>query len=273
MTGPALAVDGRRVALKWHKLRQAADDPPFAIGNLRAGLALDAVLEIDIRRLADGAWICLHDGNLDDETDGHGRVDALDSASARELTVAGGDFPPPLLADVAAELARADRFTGHLQLDLKEPSDRMDDAAIAGLARALGPAARHCVLSGYHWPTLARVGARIPGLRLGYDPYEAARGQDLTSADELARFVRETLALASGASAFYLHHRFVRTALDVGVNPVRTLQGNRALVDVWTLDPSTPDIGAILEQVVAAGADQITTNAPSALADIWARRS
>jgi hypothetical protein len=56
---------GRTVRLKWHKLRRFADDPPFARRNLRAGLAAGASLEVDIRALACGRFVCLHDPLLE----------------------------------------------------------------------------------------------------------------------------------------------------------------------------------------------------------------
>ena len=51
----AVALDhaGRRVLLKWHKLRRRAGEPPFDPANLATGLAAGASLEIDVRCLAD----------------------------------------------------------------------------------------------------------------------------------------------------------------------------------------------------------------------------
>ncbi|MEZ5670148.1 MAG: glycerophosphodiester phosphodiesterase family protein [Alphaproteobacteria bacterium] len=269
MDDTAIQAGGRTVRLKWHKLRRAADEPPFAPANLRAGLAAGAAVEIDIRRLGDGAWVCLHDDVLDEETDGTGPVAAIDSAAAARLRIAGADYAPPRLTDLMAIVADTPAVAGHLQLDLKEPEDRLDAAAVASLRAALGEDARRCILSGYHWPTLARVGSAIPGLRLGYDPYEAALANPPQTGADFARFTEAVLAEAPDAAAFYLYHRFVGAALAAGVNPIAILQRHGAFVDVWTLDPTTPDIASILRAVVRAGADQITTNAPGALARLW----
>ena len=124
--GVAIDADGRRVLLKWHKLRRAAAEPPFAIANLPAGLALGASMEIDVRLMADGDWICLHDDVLDEETDGAGPVARLDTAAARSLHIAGANYPPPLLTDMTAVLAAAPASDACLQLDLKEPAATPD---------------------------------------------------------------------------------------------------------------------------------------------------
>ena len=80
--------DGRTVRLKWHKLRRLADDPPFARVNLRAGLAAGASMEVDIRALACGHFVCLHDPELESETTSGlvaRIIDAFLDSSARDL--------------------------------------------------------------------------------------------------------------------------------------------------------------------------------------------
>lgn len=268
--GVAIAArDGRRVWLKWHKLRRHADEPAFDPANLRAGLAAGASLEIDVRRLADDRWVCLHDDVLDEETDGSGPVAALRSGDAAALRIRGAGYSPPLLAALAAVVAAAPASQALLQLDLKEPAATLTERAVRAFAAAVGPVASRCLLSGCEWPAVARLGAAVPGLRLGYDPYEAAAGRPLDTADAIAALAQETLATAPDAACFYLWHRTASAALDQGVNPIAILQERGAMVDVWTLDPSTPDIASILPRMVAAGADQITTNDPFALQALW----
>lgn len=270
-TSVALMHQGRPVMLKWHKLRQAAGQPAFDPDNLRTGLALGASLEVDIRALADRAWVCLHDERLDQETDGSGPVSGIDSAAVARLRVAGGCHAPPLLADIARRAAEAGPTGACLQLDLKQPAERLSNPLIATLAESIAPIVPVCLLSGYDWRLLTRVGAAIPGLRLGFDPYELAQDYMLDTAAEFADFTHAVLKLATGAAAFYLHHRFVSAALAAGVNPIEILQTDGAMIDVWTLDPTTPDIASILHRVIEAGADQVTTNDPIAMAQLWAR--
>jgi glycerophosphoryl diester phosphodiesterase len=269
--GVSIAFEGRRILLKWHKLRRYRTDPPFSLANLGAGLAAGASLEIDIRVLADGSWVCLHDDVLDRETDGHGPVCAVDAASIRKLRLAGAEYAPPLLADAAREIAAAPATHACLQLDLKERREALSPAAVESFARTIGPVAGTCLLSGTDWEAVRQLGAAIPSLRLGFDPLRLAEGRDLAGAESMAALVEEVAATAPEAAAFYLNHRFVMRALAIGIDPVKRLKRDGALIDIWTLDPTTPEIDAVLAAILAAGADQITTNDPVAMARLSQR--
>ncbi|MEX0852855.1 MAG: glycerophosphodiester phosphodiesterase family protein [Bauldia sp.] len=271
--GVSIADGGRRVMLKWHMLRRAADDPPFSIANLRLGLAAGASLEIDVRALADGAWVCLHDDGLDEETDGSGPVKAADTAAIGKLRISGSDYAPPLLDQIAREVAITPDAGGCLQIDLKEPAEGLSSRAIGRFAAAIAPVAGRCRLSGTDWNAVRTLAEAVPSLSLGFDPLDLAAGRGLADADSINAFVEEVAATAPAASAFYVHYRFVERALSFGINPVRRLKQNGAMVDIWTLDPSTPDIGDVLRRMVEAGADQITTNDPIEMAALWQRRA
>jgi glycerophosphoryl diester phosphodiesterase len=267
--GVSIEYRGRAVLLKWHKLRRGPDEPPFSLANLRAGLALGASLEIDIRLLADGAWVCLHDDMLDEETDGSGPVAGVSSDAIRRLRIAGSDYPPPLLAHVASVVAAARASKACLQIDLKEPAGALTRRAIRGFAETIAPIAPTCLLSGTEWTAVERLGAGVPRLRLGYDPYDVAEGRRLDDGDSIAAFVDEVFATAPAAHTFYLYHRFVGAALAHGVDPIAILKSAAAKIDVWTLDPTMPEIETMLPRMVAAGADQITTNDPIGMARLW----
>jgi glycerophosphoryl diester phosphodiesterase len=271
-TAVAIRHDARAVRLKWHKLRRAAAEPPFSLANLAVGLAAGASVEIDLRRLADDAWVMLHDDVLDEETTGKGPVAALDSAGARQIRIAGAGYAPPLLADLAETVRGVEVHPDALlQIDLKEPASGITDRAVATFAEVFRPIAAFCVLSSGDWPAVTRLGAAVPGLRLGFDPGDLAEGRDLDDRPALRRFLDEVLATAPGASIYYLWHRFVAAAFAQDVDPIGVLQDSGALIDVWTLDPTTPFIDRILVEMVEAGADQITTNDPDGMARIWGR--
>jgi glycerophosphoryl diester phosphodiesterase len=269
--GVGIALEGRRVLLKWHKLRRHRADPPFSIANLRVGLAAGASLEIDIRALADGAWVSLHDDVLDKETDGHGRVDEADAAAINRLRISGAEYAPPLLADIAREVAAAVDRGACLQLDLKEPRQGLSSGAVDAFAAAIGPVAERCLLSGTQWDAVQHLGAAVPLLRLGFDPLDLARGRDLADRERMAAFVDEVMATAPTAASFYLNYRLVLRALASGVDPVARLKESGASVDIWTLDPTMPEIGDVLPAILATGVDQITTNDPVAMARLWDR--
>ena len=265
----ALVHEGRRVLLKWHKLRRRAGDPPFSMENLRDGIRLGASLEIDARLLSDGTWVCLHDDVLDDETTGKGPVAASNLQTIKGLRVTGASYPPPLLADVVAAIGREGRSEGCVQIDLKEAGTTLTAQGVKNFAELVGPVAGSCLLSGTDWPAVERLAVAVPGLRLGYDPYDLAEGTSFPDAKAVASFMDEVLAIVPGAATFYLYHRFVAQALDLGGDPIAPLKRNGATVDVWTLDPGTPDIEAILLRMIEAGADQITTNDPPGMARVW----
>jgi len=269
--GISIAVEGRRVLLKWHKLRRRRQDPPFSLANLRAGLAAGASLEIDIRALADGEWVVLHDEILDRETDGQGRVAEADAATIRRLRIAGTDCAPPLLADMARKLAATHDTGACLQLDLKEGSETLSTTAVEAFAAAIAPVAQRCLLSGSRWDAVERLGAPVPSLRLGFDPLRLAEGRELAGRESIAAFVEEAAAAAPAAACFYLHYRLILGALAKGVNPVTRLKESGASVDAWTVDPTMPGICEVLPALLASGIDQITTNDPVAMVGLWDR--
>jgi glycerophosphoryl diester phosphodiesterase len=260
---------GRTVLLKWHKLRQVAGDPPFSLANLRRGLAAGASLEIDARVLADGEWVCLHDDVLDEETDGSGPVERATAATIRGLRIAGGDFAPPLLADVVAAVAAAPTRGALLQIDLKQPLPGLTPAAIARFATLVKPVAASCLLSGTEWAAVARLGVVVPGLRLGFDPLDMDDHQAALAGARIASLTSAMLATAPKAATYYLNYRLVLTALDLGIDLIGPLHAAGATVDAWTMDPTTPGIERLLPRIVASGADQITTNDPIAMAQLW----
>jgi glycerophosphoryl diester phosphodiesterase len=208
---------------------------------------------------------------LDGETDGHGPVGEADTAAIRGLRIVGAAFAPPLLSDITRELAAAPDQAACLQLDLKAKREGLSGRAIAAFAATIGPVAKRCLLSGTDWDAVQALGAAVPYLRLGFDPLDIVKRRDLADRAAIAALLDEVAATAPAAAGFYLNYRFVLRALAQGINPVPRLQRSGALVDIWTLDSTTPGIGEVLGPILATGADQITTNDPVALARLWAR--
>jgi glycerophosphoryl diester phosphodiesterase len=254
-----LAHGGRTVRLKWHKLRQRPDDPPFARANLRAGLAAGASLEVDLRRLACGRFVCLHDAELEGETTGHGTVAAIDAEAIAGLEMRGAAGERPLLLDEVAEAVRAGACTpgALIQLDLKDVD--LDRASRATFAAALQGIAGRFILSGCDWDAVKRLGRTVPGLALGYDPYDDA-GNDPA---EAMRAIRDR---AREADTIYLDRELVRAAHEEGDALVARLRAQGHRVDCWTIDVGQPAALADLHAALAEGCDQITTNSAAAWA-------
>ncbi|MFQ5972493.1 MAG: glycerophosphodiester phosphodiesterase [Alphaproteobacteria bacterium] len=253
---------GRAVRLKWRQLRRRPDDPPCARRNLVAGLAAGASLEVDIRRLACGRFVCLHDPRLEDETTGRGPVAGIDAAAVARLELRGAAGEAPLLLDELAEAVRAGPTgaSARVQLDLQAAATEIDAGVGEAFAAALAGLEDRFILSGYDWDAVSRLGGRAPGLALGYDPTEdGALGTGGAAVDPAAvlRLVRET---APGAHTIYLPRELVRASHERGDGLVARLRAWGHLVDCWTIDHGAPDAAADMAAAIAAGCDQITTN-------------
>jgi glycerophosphoryl diester phosphodiesterase len=254
-----LAHGGRTVRLKWHKLRQRPEDPPFARANLRAGLAAGASLEVDLRRLACDRFVCLHDAELEGETTGEGPVARIDAAAIGGLEMRDAPGERPLLLDELADAVRAGPCApgALVQLDLKDTG--LDRASRARLAAALEGIEGHFILSGCDWDAVKRLGGDVAGLALGYDPYDDAGNEPA----EAMRAIRER---ARGADTIYLYRLLVRAAHEQGDPLVARLRAQGHRVDCWTIDHGQAAAIADLRTALAEGCDQITTNSAAAWA-------
>lgn len=258
----------RMPRLKWHKLRQRHDDLPFSRANLAAGLLAGAALEVDLSMSADGAFVCIHDATLDRETTGTGPVARTTRAELAGLRQRGPDGRPttePLvfLDDVVNAVAALRRPPGALvQLDVKEPSERLDDALLGRIGEALGDHAPAFIIGSCDAALVARLPSVIPGVARGYDPYDISKERALDTAADFRALGEETVRLAPDVQFYYLYVETVLAGLDRGVNLVELVRQPGSEVDVWTLGADRADIAAVLRRVVDTGADQITTYDP-----------
>lgn len=252
--------EGRTVRLKWHMLRRFADDPPFARGNLRDGLAAGASLEVDIRALACGHFVCLHDADLDRETTGTGAVADMDAATVSRLRMRKGG-EPVLLLDEIVRMVRAGSThpSAQVQLDL---FGKVDTAAGQAFAASLRGVARGFLLNANDWDTVVRLGASVPGLLLGYDPTRAEG-----TMNNVTDVFRAVHGRAPEADWIYLRRDIVRESYERGDGLVDRLHASGHLVDCWTIDQGTADATDDFLAAVNAGCDQITTNTAHAWAD------
>jgi glycerophosphoryl diester phosphodiesterase len=251
------------VRLKWHKLRRKPDDPPFARANLCVGLGAGASLEVDLRRLACGRLVCLHDADLAGETTGHGPVAGIDARAIAALEMRHAPGEKPLFLDELANAVREGAWREALvQLDLKAGAGEIDAASSTFLAAALDGIAKHFILSGCDWDAVTCLGGSVAGLALGYDPSEDV-------ARDPVEVVRDVRTRAPEADTIYLHRDLVRAAHERGDPLVVRLHEHGHRVDCWTIDHGSAAARADLRAAIAAGCDQITTNS----AEQWARAS
>ena len=272
--GVSLRLPGHEVRLKWHRLRRQQSDPVFTGRRLAEGLALGASMEVDVRVHAGGGFVVLHDETLERETTGEGPIAAATPEYLRSLRIRAEDSTPTehpvlLLDDMVALMGTAAAPGALVQLDLKESAGSLAPATIAAFASAIAPHARNMILSGGDWEAVSRLAAGAPGLRTGFDPCDLPEAERLGSASDVADFVALTEQIAPGASMIYLAYPLVLQASDLGHDIVDAFRRRGRTVDAWTLNTDHPDAGASLRRLVACRVDQITTDEPMRIEELW----
>lgn len=263
--------DGQSAVLKWHRARRRADDAAFTTARILQGLRAGASVEIDINPLACGDFAVIHDATLDRETTGTGPVAAIDGATFATLCRrddhgrATGE-PALTLSALARALGDAAGPGALLQLDLKCADADLTPAHAAGLAEALAPMSGDVILSGGDAAAVLRLTAAVPGLLQGFDPCHDASVVDLARSGDFAGFAATALAAAPEAAMIYLDLRLPLLAATQGADLIAPFHAAGKRVDCYTLPATTPEIVAIARQLIALGADQITTDDPEGLA-------
>ena len=276
--GLTIEVPGRSVRLKWHRLRRRADDIVFTQHRLAEGLALGASMEVDLRVHAEGGFVCLHDERLDRETTGVGPVVAATRRGLQDLRMRRDDGSPsdhpPMLLEELARLACGPAHPGaRVQLDLKEEAGALGDAIAATFGRVVAPIAERCLLTGSDWGAVRRLAAGVRGLGCGLDPCVEDTLEQLRTPADVAAFVDAALAAAPDAAMIYLDYRIVLAADALGADPIGAFHAAGKPVDAWTLGTKSPDALVNLRRLVALGVDQITTDEPVALAELFYGRT
>ena len=275
--GLAIDCGGRAVRLKWHKLRRKRADLPFLRDNLAQGLALGATMEVDLRQLSCGRFVCLHDQRLERETDGSGPVrrivgEAVGRLRLRDPGTGELGEPPMVLDELVARVARGSETIppgARIQLDLKERVEAITAAAARSFADLIRPVAGHFLLSSDDWEATRCLGDGVPGLALGYELNHLAKDWDFSSHDKIKELAFAVAADAPEARIIYMAFEILRAGLAQDVNLIADLQAYGYQVDCWTIDADTLDGADQLRIAVQAGADQITTNTPLALEALW----
>ncbi len=241
-------------------------------------------LEIDVHSLDGPDYVIFHDRRLEDHTTGSGSIghatpDEVRAVRFREHP----DERPPLLSEVIELIRDGDT---ELQLDLKDWRP-LSDARLRALIDVIAPARERCIIStGQDW-TLRRIHRADPTLRFGFDPGHyidhKSEGADVFlprtmgaygyrddhplafgRTEDPSVYLRERfemLALqAPGASEYFLSYRLALQMLDDGFNVAEFLHERGIDANVWTLDYRSSESLALLERLMTAGFDRVTTN-------------
>jgi glycerophosphoryl diester phosphodiesterase len=272
MAEPLLARhEGRSAVLKWHRARRAASDPAFTTARILEGLRAGASVEIDINPLACGDFAVIHDATLDRETTGSGSVAAIDATAFGALRRRAEDGretgePALTLSALARALGDAAGSGALLQLDLKCGDADLTPAHAARLAESLAPMSADVILSGGDAAAVLRLTAAVPGLMQGFDPCHDDAVVDLARSGAFDAFAAKALAAAPDAAMIYLDLRLPLLAAGQGADLIAPFHAAGKRVDCYTLPATTPEIAAIARQLIALGADQITTDDAEGLA-------
>jgi hypothetical protein len=77
-------------------------------------------------------------------------------------------------------------------------------------------------------------------------------------------------SLVPGVTTFYVGHTLLAQSLDDGFNWAAALHDLGIKLDVWTVDSTNPAAVTNALRLLAAGADQFTTNTPGEMRAILA---
>lgn len=272
--GLRLSLPGHVVRLKWHRLRRELGDPAFTARRLREGLALRASLEIDLRLHPGGGFVVLHDASLERETTGRGPVAGATAAELKSLRIRGRDGeatenPVLLLEDIAVLVRSGLPTQALLQLDLKEEISRITESAAADFADTLAGLGANLILSGGDWAAVKRLAAAVPGIAVGYDPGDLPEASRLADSADVARLADATERAAPEAATIYLDHRLILAAERLGRDIVEAFHRRGQQIDAWTLNTDQHDAAACLQRLVDLRVDQITTDEPIRLEELW----
>ncbi|NTE37485.1 glycerophosphodiester phosphodiesterase [Agrobacterium tumefaciens] len=269
--------DGHRTWLKWHRARRRAEDPVFTGERVIEAMRLGASIEVDLVIHADHGCAVLHDRTLERETTGTGRVRDTSAATLRQLHLRDNDGQPihakvMLLEDLCALLAEG---TVHpdalLQLDFKEDRQALTPQVVAGFGASVSPLAKSVILSGGDFDAIATLAGSAPGLRTGYDPCHRGTLAALKASGNYPGFIADALATAPDADMIYLAYEIVLAAEDAGVDIIAPIHAAGRRVDAWTINSVTPQSIEQVKRLLRLKVDQITTDDPEGLAEVFSR--
>ena len=275
-----------------HAANRGHNHPPNSLRSLRACLEAGArVVEVDITPLSGGDFALLHDGQLENSTDGTGQAFAstADQVCHLQYTRHGVTTGNPVgLLSQAVSLVRDYPHLQELQLDLK-PHSPLTDGVLNDLLCAIEPAKDQIRVTSIADWALRRLHALDVDLDLGFDPLlyldvEIGKARDETippfrvgaygyrddhplatrlwgsPADYLAARAEALAAQVPGVATWYISAPLLARALDDGFDWIAHLHAQGTQVAAWTLDADQPEQLALAHRLIAAGINRITTN-------------
>lgn len=264
--------EGHRTFFKWHRGRRMATDPVFTGRRIIEGMKLGASVEVDLVIHADDGMAVLHNLSLERETTGTGLVRKTSAEVLRGLHLRDNAGQPigdkvMLLEDLAALIARDGAHPeGLLQLDYKEDAAALNPRVIENFAEALGPVARHFILSSGDAESVRLLSEKVPGLRIGYDPCHKGAMERLMETRDYAAFVDDAVAASPTSELDYLEYRLVLEADRDEFDIIAAFHAHGRRIDAYTVRRADDDGMAVIERLLELRVDQITTDDPEGVA-------
>jgi glycerophosphoryl diester phosphodiesterase len=284
--GIAIEHDGRRVTLKWHRLRRRRSDPQFGLEALRQGLRLGASMEVDLRVTGDGSFVVVHDAILDRETEGTGEVavqiaEELAGIHYEDQRLPGGGHNrrKVLRIEDLADLMDGAHPDALLQFDIKDDLTLVGDRGLACLTRFAAGKKFRAVVSGECLRLIERIKDALPNVKRGIDPTDRLlvflRDGKM---EELAARLRMEISGPTEPEFIYLGWPFILAARREGIDVVKICHGEGKKVDAWTFNLANPEKGfddcewRDFRKLLELGVDQITTDEAIATESAYERR-
>lgn len=241
-------------------------------------------IEIDVHSLDGDDYVIFHERRLETETTGEGTVGRATPDAIRALRwLDDAAERPPLLSEVVAMARGCDT---ELQLDLKDWRP-LSGGRIEPLLSAIAPIHDRVIVScGQDW-NLRRLHAADPALAFGFDPghyldfaeegspvflpramgaygYRDAHPLALGRTEPVEEYLHERMSMlvlqVPGAREFFLDHQLIHQMHDDGFDVTAWLHDRNIEVTAWTPDYVGEASLAVMDRLLAAGVDRVTTN-------------
>jgi glycerophosphoryl diester phosphodiesterase len=243
-----------------HRAGPAAGLPENALETIRATLDADphAIVELDVRRSADGVLFLLHDARLERTTTGRGTAAELRWRALSRLRLKDDDGAVtrsriPRLAD-ALELVRARGAIATLDVKRGVPF-----AEVVAAVRA-GRAERHATIITYNVGDAAEVSRLAPELMISVD----APSREALDRHRAAGVPVEQMLAFTGTRE--PRPRWIAALEEEGIEPIVGTLGRPGsrIDDRWLADGGASEYVELARQ----GAVIIATDAPRAVAEV-----
>jgi len=275
-----------------HAANRGHGHPANSLRSLQICLEAGArVVEVDVTPTSGGDFALLHDGVLDNSTNGMGSVFSATAEQVCKLQYTRqGAVTNEKVGILSQAVSLIQKYTclQELQIDFKQHVP-LTDAVLNDLLRVIKPVKERVRVTSIADWALRRLRVLDNDLLLGFDPLlyldvemegerdeinlpfrknaygylddhplGSHRGE--TPADYLAARAESLIAQSPPDIIWYINVRLLANALNDGFDWIAYLHKRGFQVDAWTLNPDQREQVILARRLVEVGIDRITTN-------------